>query len=40
MPVVVEPLASHMQVCAMKRGEYIPVVVAPLASHMQVYAMK
>ena len=35
MPVVVVPLASHKQVCAMKRGEYMSVVVEPFARETQ-----
>ena len=38
MPVVVEPQASHKQVCAIKRGEYMPVVAAPLARETQDFA--
>ena len=38
MPVVVEPLVSHMQVCAMKRGEYMSVVAKPLARETQDFA--
>ena len=39
MPVVVEPQASHKQVCAIKRGEYMSVVAKPFARETQDFAL-